>query len=230
MTTLMTTLMTALFFGCHAGVSGNGNVITKSIEVGAFKNVAIGSGIHGHVRQGPRAVTLETDENLAQYVLVAVEGETLKATLTPGVLLVNQHALKLNVSNDAIESVEASGGAEVDAEATQPATLSLAASGGGRLVVSGIQVSELRLSATGGSRVKLVGTATTGDLTVSGGSNADLEKLDLLVGGFSVSGGSKVTSKVRGSVSGAASGGARVKLLGSPKGEIKVSGGSAVDR
>ncbi|MBI4815115.1 MAG: DUF2807 domain-containing protein [Deltaproteobacteria bacterium] len=222
--------MATLLIGCHAGVSGNGNVITQAIEVGAFKNIAIGSGIHGHVRPGPRAITLETDENLMQYVRVAVEGDTLKATLEPGVLLVNQHALKLHVSNDAIESVEASGGAEVDAETTQPAALTLGASGGSRLLVSNVLVSDLRLSVTGGSRVKLVGTATTGDLTVSGGSNADLELLDLLVGGFSVSGGSKVTSKVRGSVSGAASGGARVKLLGSPKGEIKVSGGSAVDR
>jgi hypothetical protein len=95
-------------------------------------------------------------------------------------------------------------------EITTPTLTALEASGGSEVTVAGADVESLTLSA-------------------SGGADADLADLTIAVVDLEASGGASVTVNVTGEITGQASGGADVTILGNPGRQvIDVSGGADV--
>jgi hypothetical protein len=60
-----------------SGVTGNGEVVTKTIEVDGFTGVHASSGIDVEISQGAFSVELEADENLHEYITIELEGDLL---------------------------------------------------------------------------------------------------------------------------------------------------------
>jgi len=223
---------TTLFFvvilaGC-GGVSGNGNEVTKTRELEAFKRVSIASGIELHGTVGPRALSVTTDENVFDSIETFVQGETLTMRLKPGLWLQGPTRIKAEVFNEAWEAVDASGGSEVRLSATMTETFRVSASGGSIVHVTDLTSEHLDVHASGGSIVELGGVAFDGAVAASGGSELRLGGVCLDALDVSASGGSIIAARVATRLTGEASGGSTVLVVGSPSNQVQTSGGSRV--
>jgi hypothetical protein len=229
----MDTMKASLLFlsvvlsACQA-VVGSGTVTTTTREVSAFRQIAISSGITAHASTGPRALTIRADDNLQALVETRVENDTLIVRLKPTTLVANSPTLEAEISNDFFEGVEASGGVHVTMTATPVARFPLSSSGGSIIDVTGLSSTEFTLEASGGSVVTLTGVATRGTANASGASHLKLSGVPLESLEVSASGGSTITARVSGTLTGSASGGSSVSITGTPASTVESSGGSQV--
>jgi hypothetical protein len=202
-----------------------------SVDVPDFQGVAVSHGIRAEVKRGPKAVRLEGPaKELARVKLVVEEG-VLKTEVERSGFFFNSGAdgVRLIVTNPQVTSVAASGGSEVDAEATPATEFSAAASGGGEVRVTGLETSSLKAAASGGATVTLAGRADSVTANASGGSVVQAEDVRAQTLEVNVSGGSRFEAHSAQKVTGNLSGGSTVRLQEKPGNiDVNTSGGSEV--
>jgi hypothetical protein len=60
-------------------VYGNNKVLTKERDAGSFNALRVSSGIDVYLQQGNKeSITVETDENLHEYILTEIDGGVLR--------------------------------------------------------------------------------------------------------------------------------------------------------
>lgn len=221
--------LTALSLSACLVEVGNGEIVTQTRTVPAFSRVAVQSGLHATLSQGERSVAFITDQNLQTFLQAYVEDDTLVLRVVRNFSLQPTANLGVIVTNDVLEGLEVSGGAQVSANATPAADWSLTASGGSTVTLSQLQTQRLVIEASGGSRVTAFGLAPHLSATGSGGSQVNTEGTsaeDVIV---QATGGSIFHVRASKSVSGAASGGSQVTVSGNPAARtITATGGSLV--
>ncbi|HEX8818906.1 MAG TPA: head GIN domain-containing protein [Archangium sp.] len=203
------------------------------VEVPDFRGVAVSSGIHAEVKPGAKSVRLEgSAEDVARVKLVVTDGvlrtevEKEKGSWFFSKGLKN---VRLYVTNPRVESVAASGGSEIDAEATRVEEFSVAASGGSQIHVTGVDVKTLEAAASGGSQLELKGRA--GELELAGSGGSVIEARDVQAESLKVqaSGGTRIEASAERSITGALSGGSIVKAGKKPANvQVSKSGGSEI--
>jgi len=99
--------------------------------------------------------------------------------------------------------------------------------GDGRRVEVTTPVLEM-LGASGGSDIAGSGSLDELELAASGGSDVDLSDLSVASMTIDISGGSDARVNVTGEISGGASGGSDIRIIGDPSQNLDVSGGSDV--
>src|SRR5581483_9908833 len=159
-----------LLSACNAGIFGDGQPQSESRQVDRFRQVSIASGFTALVSLGPQGVTVRTDDNILPFVETFVQGESLVVRVKPGTVLMNVTALEVAVSNDVMEGVDASGGAIVNATATQVDRFEADASGGSQVHVDQVSSGSIEADASGGSGITLSGAAKSASANASGGS------------------------------------------------------------
>ncbi len=217
-----------VFLAACGGVSGNGHEVTRTRDVQAFRRVSVASGIELQGATGARALTVTTDENLFEVLETVVDQDTLKLRLRPGVWLQGPARIKAFASNDVWEAIDASGGSEVRLAATPIDTLKVGVSGGSEVHVTDVSSQHLDVDASGGSVVELTGVGFDGKAAASGGSELHLRGVCLDALDVDVSGGSSVSARVATKLTGSASGGSTVAIMGTPSNQVSTSGASNV--
>lgn len=202
------------------------------IDVPDFHGVAVSHGIHAEVKPGPRSVRLEGNpEDLARVKLEVKDG-VLTTRVERGSKLFSWGGMKdvrLYVTSPRVESVTASGGAHVDAEATRSDTFEVAASGGAELDIRGVDSKKLQVAASGGSELELRGR--TDELTVQGSGGSVIEARKVQAGSLQVSasGGTRIEASPERRITGELSGGSTVRASTRPQSvQVNSSGGSEV--
>ncbi|WPB77158.1 head GIN domain-containing protein [Archangium violaceum] len=201
------------------------------IEVPDFRGIAVGHGIHAEVKPGPKSVRLEGNKDDLARVKLEVKDGVLTTQVEKGSSFFNKGLknVRLYVTSPRVESVAASGGAEVDAEATRVDTFEVAASGGAEVELTKVDSKNVELAASGGSELSLQGS--TGGLKIagSGGSVIEAGKLRLESLHVTASGGTRVEASPERSIQGNLSGGSTVKAGKKPASvQVNSSGGSQV--
>jgi hypothetical protein len=207
LTMVGTTIVAALVaVGCTQ--LGTGDRRTEEREIGDATRIEVSGGIAVIVRIGqPTSATVSAQQNILPLVTVASEGGTLR--IEPKQPFTTTERVEVDVTIPGLESLTASGGSAVTLTDVALDALTVELSGGSRLT-GGKTVTGLDLTASGGSRAELDGlTATTVEVDASGGSVAELRATD--------------------SVTGSASGGARVSVRGGATVAVDSSGGATVD-
>ncbi|WP_257461915.1 head GIN domain-containing protein [Archangium lipolyticum] len=201
------------------------------IEVPDFRGVAVTHGIHAEVKPGPKSVRLEgRSEDLARVKLVVEDGVLTTQVDRGSLFSRGMKKVRLYVTNPRVESVSASGGAHVKAEATAASSFEVSASGGSEIEVTGLDTRKLDVAASGGCEVSLKGQ--TGEMRVegSGGSVIKARKVQTESLDVSASGGTHVEASPERSLTGSLSGGSTLKAAHKPeKAQVNTSGGSEVD-
>ncbi|HYO65120.1 MAG TPA: head GIN domain-containing protein [Archangium sp.] len=201
------------------------------IDVPDFRGVAVGHGIQAEVKPGPKSVRLEgSKEDLARVKLEVKDGvlttQVEKGSSSFGKGLKNVH---LYVTSPRVESVAASGGADVDAEATRVDSFEVAASGGAEVELTRVDSKSLQVAASGGSQLSLEGSASELKVTGSGGSVIEAGKLRTGSLQVTASGGTRIEASPERSIQGSLSGGSMVKAGKKPASvQVNSSGGSQV--
>ena len=203
----------------------------NTIEVPDFRGVAVSHGIRAEVKVGPKSVRLEGNKDDLAKVKLEVKDGVLTTQVESTSMFFNKGLknVRLYVTNPRVESVAASGGSDVDAEATRVDSFEVAASGGSEVELSKVDSQNLQVAASGGSVLKIDGRAGELKVTGSGGSIIEADELRTDSLEVTASGGTRVEASPERSIQGALSGGSTVKAGKKPASvQVNSSGGSQV--
>ncbi len=199
-------------------------------DVPDFHGVAVSHGIRAEVKPGAKSVRLEgKQEDVARVKLVVKDGVLQTEVEKTGFFSRGLKDVRLYVTSPRVESVAASGGSRVQAEATKVDGFSVTSSGGSEIKVTGVDAKKLEVEASGGSELTLQGR--TGELEVQGSGGSIIEARDVQTEELEVeaSGGSRVEATAARSITGALSGGSMVKAGKKPERvEVSTSGGAGI--
>ena len=102
-------LFSNLVFANSEKVKGNGNVTLQSKTVNSFNKIATGGSIDIAISQGNQeGVTIETDENLQQYIITEVKDNTLSIHVKDNISLTSTK-LKVKIDCKKLEAISAGG-------------------------------------------------------------------------------------------------------------------------
>ncbi len=176
------------------GTVGSGDLVTESRSVGSFDGLDVSEGINVNLLVDPGAVpsvSVTFDDNLLSKLVTEVRGGTLVIEFDGSVSILGSGRF-VDVTVDSLDSIEVSGGADLNGFGTAT-DYRLSASGGADVDLAGLDATNVEVDISGGANarvfasVSVVGEASGGAaLTVSGdpdqsgidtsgGANVDFE-------------------------------------------------------
>lgn len=211
-------LMVVLFSACDTLVRevGNGNMITKEIEVDDFKEIIVSGNFEIMLIAGDKAgVSLTADENLHEFIEISTNGDRLVIETLAN--LDSDDGLSLYITYTQLTAIEIGGAATLESEETIDGEyLNISMSGAGALDLS-LNLNALKLSVSGAGSVELSGRADEQNISMSGAGGLDAYELESKICKVQISGvGSaniNVTEKLDASVSGVGG----ISYIGNPE-------------
>lgn len=190
-------MVAVLLFSACAVARGSGRVIIESREVSGFDRVELGGSGDLIITQGEtESLTVETDDNMMQYVVTNVRGHTLYlGTNAPQVAIFSPTRLRFtlqvkelsglvlsgsgSITADTIVTdqfeieISGSGSARLDQLTTEQLRAEISGSGAAR--VDDLATAEMIATVSGSGTVQVAGASARSDFTVngSGGIRAD---------------------------------------------------------
>lgn len=216
---------------CNAGVSaisGSGNVITEDRQVTNFDRIALeGSGEVIVTQGGSESLTVETDDNVMEYVKTEVEGGTLTLGLVTGIPTgVNVQSttrLIFYVGVDDLTGLSISGSGDIEAKTIDTERLDASISGSGKVQISNLAAGEVNADISGSGEVDLAaGKAVEQDISIGGSGRYLAGELCGAAVKVSVSGSGEATVCATETLEADISGSGNVNYYGRPS--INVSG------
>jgi hypothetical protein len=192
------------------GTIGSGHATTQPYDLSDFTAVSASHGFNVVITQGSSySVKVTTDDNIQQYVDVHKSGSTLYVGLKTG-FGISTTQLKVEVTMPNLTNLQLSGGSQASGQ-----NLTL--------------VTNLGIDFSGGSRATLTGQAVDLTVTGSGGSNINLQDLQVQNARVDLSGGSQAKVNASGKLDVNLSGGSHLQYRGNPTmGLQDISGGSRI--
>lgn len=210
-------------------IKGDGNITTQQRNVAAFDGIDVSGAINVQVSQGPAAVRIEGDQNLMEYIITDVKGNTLHIDTEDNVNLQPSKDLIVYVSAPSFTNIEISGASNVVSKTpiTSDKDLEVHASGSSGVDLE-VNVPELRSDISGATTLKLRGKANSFVLDASGSS--EVLGLDLITeeSDLDLSGASNVKITANKKIKIDASGASDVEYRGNANVDQKSSGASSV--
>jgi hypothetical protein len=225
--------LTSLWAGGCIGenVTGSGDLTTESHALIDFTKIEAHNGFELEVTMSDTfSIEITADDNVHEYIVVKKSGDTLEIGLR-GTRFYRSVTLEAKVTMPALYKIEMSGGSQAyitGFSSTHDFEVEL--SGGSRL--SGdISAADAEFELSGGSQVDLEGAGEDLAIYASGGSRLDLEDFPIDDASIDMSGGSRATINISGTLNVALSGASRIEYVGEPTlGDLEMSGESKVAR
>ena len=224
--------MVLLLGGCAGGwVTGSGTLKTEKLDFSDFTRVEAGHGFEVEIAEARLYnVSITADNNLFKHIEVSKDGETLKIGLKPRITF-DSVTLKATITMPDLYIINLSGGSKANITGFSFSHDFSAELSGGSRVTCNITAGDTNFDLSGGSQVNLEGTADDLVVSGSGGSQLDLEAFSVDNADVHLSGGSRATVNVDGTLDVDLSGGSLVSYVGEPTlGDIELPGGSKVNR
>lgn len=174
-------------------VTGSGNLISEVRDLGGFTEVQISDGMAAEVTvdsSAPFSVVVRYDDNLIDQVVTRLDGNTLVIEYDGNVNLRDaDRAIEIAMPRldraganggaalamtGAVESysIEASGGAAVNAAELTAQSVTVDASGGSAVTL--FAVATVAGRASGGAAVEILGSPSVADVDTSGGARVEV--------------------------------------------------------
>lgn len=222
--------------GCGSigpGRTPSGTTTTSRIDAAGVTRLDIAYGFDVRVRLGqPEEVTVTYDDNLTDLLDVRVDGETLRIQLQPNSNIDHHPTLRAEVTMAGLEELRAAGGSTVTVANKLPDSgLRLLVSGSSRVVAADLAVERAEATVSGSSRLELTGTANALNAQGSGASNLELANLHLHDLDIKLSGASRGSVNVTGTITAQVSGASKLTYTGTPQFTKRdTSGSSSIQR
>jgi hypothetical protein len=185
------TLLVILLAACGASyVRGSGNVITEQREVSGFNGINMAGYGEVIITQGDtESLTIETDENLMQYIQTEVRNNTLYIEFTDKIIPDPSLSITFNLSVTNLESLELAGAGSFDIKSLETPSLGILFDGAGNIKLGSLSADELTVQLNGAGSINAAGEVGNQDVTISGAgrySTPDLKssQADVLVEGL----------------------------------------------
>jgi hypothetical protein len=215
-----------------APIFGSGKVVTETRQVSGFDRLSVsGGGDLIIIQDGTESVTVETDDNLMQYLVAEVRGNTLHLYLdNNGINNFQPTRLVFTVHVKDLTGVTASGSWKVTSKQLATTSLDLYVSGSGNITIDSLTTDKLLVDISGSGELTAAGTATDQEIRISGSGKISAADLKSETAQVTVSGSGKGTLWVTESLSVDISGSGNVRYYGNPQTNINTSGSGSVER
>jgi len=184
-------IVALLFSACGASyIRGSGNVINEERVVNNFDGVNMAGYGEVIINQGDEeSLTIETDENLMQYILTEVRNNTLYIEFSENIISDPSLSITFNLNVTNLESLELSGAGSFDIPVLETPSLGILFNGAGNIQLASLSADELTVQINGAGDIDLAGEVGTQDVVISGAgqySTPDLKsrQADVLVEGL----------------------------------------------
>ena len=211
-------------------VVGNGNVTTNTVSTGSYDAIKVIGSMDVHLERGSEGnIRVQTDENLQEYVIVEVEGQTLKIRTKKNMYLKSKKGIHVYVPFQDISDVSLTGSGDVDSEDVIEATnLDVSITGSGDVDLE-VKANSLDARITGSGDVVLSGSTNSLDVVVSGSGDFDGDDLSSNDTEVTVSGSGDVDVVANDSLKARVSGSGSINYSGNPeKRDTKTSGSGTI--
>lgn len=180
MTRLALVVLIAAVAGCHAGptVSGSGTVASKDLSVGGFKRVELaGSGELTLVRGDAPGLSVETDENLFEWLDCRVDGDTLHLGWKPNTHIRTTKTPRFQVRYTELTAATLSGSGTIQADGLTADAFAVTVSGSGDVRLPDLKVGTLTFKLAGSGSLTANGTTDAFEVSVSGSGQVTADGL-----------------------------------------------------
>lgn len=226
----------ALLAGCMMAtggtmITGSGRVVTQEFDFKNFTRVNVSSAFRATIEKGERqTIAVSIDDNLADYLDVRLQGDTLYIGMKPSLHLGFRNTTqRARITMPFIEGIVISGATQCDVSGfSGDRRLDVEVSGASRLR-GDIEAGDARMQISGASTVEITGTSLALNVEASGASSARLGDFKSGDTRVEASGASNITVHASGRLVGEASGASTVTYAGNPESvQVNTSGASSV--
>lgn len=209
-------------------VTGSGNIITEKRDVADFRGISVGGAFEVELKNGPRQVVIEADDNLMNLIQTDVSGNTLKIR-TKGVNSFNNTHLKIYITAPDINSIESSGASHVKIvdQIRSPERVSFEVSGAGSINGS-VDAPAVDADISGAGNIDLTGRTKDYLAKISGSGTLRSSGLQSENADVDVSGAGNASVNASVSLKAEASGAGTVTYRGGGSVQQRVSGAGTV--
>ncbi|MEO5947233.1 MAG: head GIN domain-containing protein [Chitinophagaceae bacterium] len=213
-------------------IRGNGNMKVENRTLSSFDAVNVSCNTDLYVKQDSIfSVRVEADENLMEYIITELDGNTLKIRSKDGVNLKSSSSIKVYVSGPSFNHFKASEASDIFSEnkITSKEAIAIDISGASDVKME-LMAPQIEANLSGASSLTLSGQ--TKDFKVDGSGSTDINCFDLqtenTVIKLSGSGNANVFASVKLDLR--ISGSADVRYKGNPTVSQKISGAGSVKK
>ena len=150
-------------------IYGSGDLIQETRQVSNFDSISLsGSGEVIVTQGGSESLSIETDDNVIEYIEAEVEGGTLKLGFKNRVNIISTTKLVFYVGVDDLTSLKISGSGDFEADRIEADRLEVDVSGSGDVQISDLIASEVSAEISGSGEIDLTGEVDAQEIKVSG--------------------------------------------------------------
>lgn len=202
---------------CNPLVRGSGDIVKENRSVLNFERISLsGSGEVIITQEGSESLSVETDDNVMQYIKTVVEGGTLELGFEEGIGMILPSRLIFYVGVDDLNSLEISGSGKFSTQVLETSSLNAEISGSGKVQIADLTADEVKARISGSGEFDLAGDIAAQDVVISGSGNymaGDACSASVRVG---VSGSGEATVCAEGVLDVTISGSGTVSYYGQP--------------
>lgn len=211
-------------------VKGNGDMVTKTRNVGSYDGVQLVGSMNVELISGSEGnLKIQAESNLQEYITTEVKNGKLKLSTKEGFNLQPKDDILISVPVESIEEVSVTGSGDIwTKDRLKSSNMKVNVTGSGDLVLD-LEVKDLKGMVTGSGDVKLKGRSQNFECTVTG--SGDFEAYDLQAENVEarVSGSGDIMVYASNSLKASVSGSGDIVYKGNPgKQDFKTSGSGSV--
>jgi hypothetical protein len=207
-------------------IPGSGNLGTKSFPVTGFSHIVLGGvGELVIVQDGTEALSVETDDNLLQYVRPEIRGDTLHLSLVvPGFQTAKPSLLRFSLGVDDLASLEADGSWTITSRSLISDKVDFILTGANQFDLGSLTANDLSVRISGSARIKLAGSVTNQSINFVGGGVYDAGDLGSETTSFLSKGTGKITVWATRRLTGTQNSSGTVRYYGAPQTTFSMTG------
>jgi hypothetical protein len=206
-------------------VFGSRNLISETRAVSGYDKVVVsGWGKLEIIQDGTESVTIQTDDNMMQYITSDVRGGTIYLGLQTNGLSVSPSALNITLHVKDLGGINTSGSWEVSSQGISAKDLAIGMSGSGKVQMNGLSLTSLSVTSSGSGDVSVAGTTVNQSVDISGSGKYAASDLSSQSANVTISGSGTVTLWTTGMLSVHVSGSGDVSYYGTPQVSFVQSG------
>ncbi len=183
--TLIVLIAASLACAAPFGVStvkGSGNIVTEERDVSGFDSVVVSGLGRVIVTQGDEeSLTVETDDNLMQYIETQVSGGTLELGFTDDAdrkILDPSDSIIFRLSVIDLTALDISGAASFEIQELDADRLEMVLSGAGDVRIDSLTATDLVVTVSGAGDIELAGQVETQEIALRGLGSYDAPDLE----------------------------------------------------
>ena len=215
-------------------VRGSGKVVEEERDVSDFNKILVTGAGDVIVTQGSKeSLTVETDDNLQEYIVTEVNGDTLEIGFKEGTILSSRGGRRVLEPSDSfvfritvvdLEAISVSGAARLDIEKLKTTDLDLNLSGAGDIDIDDLNADSLDVVISGAGDVRAAGSVESQFVNLSGFGRYQAFDLESDAASVTISGAGGAEVWAQDSLKVTISGAGDVKYYGSPSVDPEISG------